>query len=73
MVQIRNVPDDFHRELKARAARAGISLSDYVLSLVRRAAERATPEEIRARLQEREPVNPCPPSAEAVREERDRR
>ncbi|CAN5673276.1 MAG: hypothetical protein M3535_05605 [Actinomycetota bacterium] len=30
-VQIRNVPDDVHRELKVRAAAAGQSLSDYLL------------------------------------------
>ena len=31
MIQVRNVPDEVHREAKARAAQAGISLSDYVL------------------------------------------
>ncbi len=30
MIQIRNVPDDMHRELKMRAAAAGMSLSDYI-------------------------------------------
>lgn len=30
MIQIRNVPDDVHRELKMRAARAGMSLSDFL-------------------------------------------
>lgn len=29
-VQIRNVPDDIHRELRIRAAEAGMSLSDYL-------------------------------------------
>jgi len=29
-VQIRNVPDDVHATLKARAAAAGMSLSDYL-------------------------------------------
>jgi plasmid stability protein len=28
MIQLRNVPDDLHRKLKARAALAGMSLSD---------------------------------------------
>jgi len=32
MVQIRNVPDALHRRLKSRAALAGMSLSDYLLS-----------------------------------------
>jgi len=30
MIQIRNVPDEMHRELKLRAAAAGMSLSDYI-------------------------------------------
>jgi plasmid stability protein len=30
MIQIRNVPDDVHRALKARAASMGLSLSDYL-------------------------------------------
>jgi len=31
MVQIRNVPEDLHRKLKARAALAGMSISEYLL------------------------------------------
>jgi plasmid stability protein len=31
-IQIRNVPDDVHAELRIRAARAGMSLSDYALA-----------------------------------------
>ena len=42
MIQIRNVPDDVHRTLKARAAREGMSLSDYLLREITKAAERAT-------------------------------
>jgi plasmid stability protein len=34
MIQVRNVPDDVHRELKARAARQGTTLSDYVQALI---------------------------------------
>lgn len=30
MIQVRNVPDDVHGRLKARAALAGMSLSDYL-------------------------------------------
>lgn len=73
MIQIRNVPEPLHRELKARAARAGMSLSDYLLDIVRRAAERATPDEMRARLADRAPVCPEEPPADAVRAERDAR
>jgi antitoxin FitA len=31
MIQIRNVPEELHRELKSRAARAGMTLTDYLL------------------------------------------
>lgn len=55
MVQIRNVPDELHRTLKARAAEAGLSLSDYLLSELRDAAERPTPEQMRERLERRLP------------------
>jgi plasmid stability protein len=37
-IQIRHVPDDVHRELSARAAAAGRSLSDYLLEEVQRVA-----------------------------------
>ena len=49
MIQIRNVPDALHRRLKSRAALAGMSLSDYLLSEIRQVAERPTLDELRAR------------------------
>lgn len=70
MIQIRNVPEDVHRRLKARAAEAGRSLSDYLLAEIARSAERPTPEELRQRLLSREPVTTGVSAAEAVREER---
>lgn len=72
MIQIRNVPDALHRRLKARAALAGMSLSDYLLSEIREAAERPTLEELRARLARRPPVTPSMRPSDAVRIERDR-
>lgn len=39
-IQIRNVPEDVHRTLRARAAAAGMSLSDYLLAEVVHVAER---------------------------------
>ena len=42
MVQIRNVPPEFHRRLKARAALEGMSMSDYILREVGKALERPT-------------------------------
>ena len=40
MIQILNVPDRLHRRLKSRAALAGMSLSDYLLSGLRQVAAR---------------------------------
>jgi plasmid stability protein len=72
MVQIRNVPEALHRRLKSRAALAGMSLSDYLLSELRQVAERPTLDEMRARLRGRRETLPAVPPAEAVRAERDR-
>jgi antitoxin FitA len=72
MIQIRNVPDALHRRLKARAALAGMSLSDYLLSEIREVAERPTVEELRARLEQRSSVMPSIRPVDAVRIERDR-
>lgn len=71
MVQIRNVPDALHRRLKARAALAGMSLSDYLLGELRLVAERPTLGELRARLHSRTQAVPSLAPAEAVRVERD--
>jgi antitoxin FitA len=73
MIQIRNVPAPLHRELKARAARAGMTLSDYLMDVIRRAAERPEPEDLLARVRERRPVYPDEPPADAVRAEREGR
>jgi plasmid stability protein len=73
MIQLRNVPDALHRKLKARAALEGLSLSEYLIGEVRRAAERPTVSELRQRLAARTAVTPGVTPAEAVRAERDAR
>ena len=73
MIQVRNVPDGLHRTLKARAAMAGMSLSDFLLGEMRRLAERPTVTELRERLRRRSPVVAGVSAAEAVRRERDER
>ena len=73
MVQLRNVPDTLHRTLKARAAMAGMSLSDYLVAEIRQIAERPTLSEMRERLHRRQPVAGLPSAARAVRAERDAR
>ena len=45
-VQIRDVPDDVHATLKARAAAAGMSLSDYLRSELERVAARPSIAEV---------------------------
>jgi plasmid stability protein len=73
MIQIRNVPEPLHRELKSRAALAGMSLSDYLLSEIRQVAERPTLDQLRARLASRPPTKLSLTPAEAIRAERDAR
>jgi len=70
MVQVRNVPDEVHRRLKARAALAGMSLSDYLLREMERSLERPTREELLARLRSRTRVTPSEPIAAIVAAER---
>jgi antitoxin FitA len=73
MVQIRNVPVEIHRRLKARAAMEGMSMSDYVLREVRKALDRPTRQEMLERLKAR-PVRRFRRSvAEIIRAERDER
>jgi plasmid stability protein len=73
MVQIRDVPDDLHRKIKARAALAGMSISEYLLKELRRSLERPTREELLQRLSKRAPARVRPTPADAVRTERKRR
>jgi antitoxin FitA len=70
MIQLRNVPDVLHRTLKARAAMAGMSLSDYLLTEIREIAERPTLLELRDRLHTRKAVMLSLDTARLVREER---
>jgi plasmid stability protein len=73
MVQIRNVPSEFHRRLKARAAMEGMSMSDYILRAVGTALDRPTRQEVLERLRGR-PVRRLTRSPAAViRADRDAR
>lgn len=73
MIQLRNVPDALHRVLKARAAMAGMSLSDYLLVEIKEIAERPTLAELRERLHRRQSVSAQIDTAQLVREEREAR
>jgi len=73
MIQLRNVPDALHRGLKARAALAGMSLSDYLLAEIKEIAERPTLAEFRERPNKRKPVSARIDTAHLVRKEREAR
>ncbi len=66
MIQIRNVPEDVHRRLKARAALEGVSLSDLALAELRRSLDRPTRRELLEQVASREPVTFGPSSTELV-------
>lgn len=73
MIQIRNVPTSLHRLLKVRAAKAGLSLSDYLLTELQRVAEQPTVDELWERIATRDPAEPGESAADAIRAERDAR
>jgi antitoxin FitA len=71
MIQIRNVPDELHRTLKARAAKAGMTLSDYLLSEIEQIAGKPTMNEWLERVAELEPVEVDEPPEVTIRRMRD--
>lgn len=73
MIQIRNVPSQLHRRLKAQAALEGLSLSEYLLAELNRLGEQPTIQEWLERVRTREPVDIGMSSEEAIRRERDSR
>jgi plasmid stability protein len=73
LIQIRDVRDEVHRTLKARAARKGVSLSEYLRAELERVASSPTPEELLAGLQARRAVVSSETSATALRALRDER
>ncbi len=72
-IQVRNVPEDLHRQLKVRAAQAGRSLSDYVLDELRVAAGRATMSQWLQDVDALPPTEKFPtPAAQVIADERRR-
>jgi antitoxin FitA len=72
MIQIRNVPDELHRELKSRAARTGMTLSDYLLAELRALAVRPTMQEWLAHSETWRSVEAGISPADALAAERER-
>jgi antitoxin FitA len=71
MIQIRNVPDELHRTLKVRAARAGMTLSDYLLSEIEQIAEKPSLHEWLEKVSRDEPVEVEEPPEAIIRRMRD--
>jgi antitoxin FitA len=71
-LQIRNVPDEVHRRLKARAAAEGRSLSELALEELRRSLARPTRTELLERIASRSSIDIEGGAAALIRAERDR-
>ena len=71
LLQIRDLPEEVHRTLKARAAASGMSLTAYVRQLLARSVARPTPEELADRIRARGRTTLEPPSEQLVRHLRD--
>lgn len=72
LVQIRNVPEDTRRILKARAASEGRSLNDYLLELLVEKASRPTVAEVLERAARRAERS-TKSSVDIIRRDRDGR
>jgi hypothetical protein len=73
MIQIRGVPDEVHSVLKARAARDGMTLSDYLKRELERTAHQPNLREWIERVRHMKPIPSGKSSAKIVREMRDQR
>jgi len=71
-IQIRDVPDEVHRTLRARAAATGQSLSAYLLAELTRVAERPPVADVLARAAARSGGSRIDDIVAAVRSGRDR-
>ena len=73
MIQVRNVPQQVHSTLKARAAREGMSLSDFIKRELERTVERPTMREWLELTQRIMPIPAKRSAAQVVRALRDAR
>ena len=69
-LQVRDIPDPLHRELKRRARSRGESLTDYVQGILEREVARPPAEEVFRRIRSRRPVDLGVPAADLIRKER---
>ena len=73
MIQVRDVPDSLHGTLKSRAAREGMSLSDFIKRELERVAERPTMREWLEDTQRAKPIPSRRTAAQVIRELREER
>jgi hypothetical protein len=69
-LQVKDVPEDLHRELRRRADLEGLSIRDYLLRLIRNDQQRPPMTEWLARLRQLEPLDLGAPAAELVQADR---
>lgn len=73
MIQVRDVPESVHGTLKSRAAREGMSLSDFIKRELERVAERPAMREWLERTQRTKPIPAKQTAAQVIRGLRDER
>lgn len=56
-IQIRGVPEETKRRIKERASADGLSMSEYLLGLIKHDLARPSRRDFAARLRQREPVD----------------
>ena len=71
MIQVRNVPEKVHNTLKARAAREGMTLSDYIKRELMRVSERPTMDEWLEQTRQLKPIVGKRSATEIIRELRE--
>ncbi|WP_417564049.1 FitA-like ribbon-helix-helix domain-containing protein [Microbacterium sp.] len=70
-LQVRDLPEDVHRTMKARAAASGRSLSEYALDILARDARQPTLDELLDRVRTREAIDLGDRAQQILRAERD--
>jgi len=73
MIQVRDVPESVHGTLKSRAAREGMSLSDFIKRELERVAGRPTMQEWLERTRNAKPIPAKMSAARVIRELREER
>ena len=73
IVQLSNLSDDKYSKLEARATSSGMTIAEYLESLIEKEEKKLTMSEFFEILKTREPVRLNPSAEQIIREERDAR